>query len=47
VKRKRKTTGTMRWSHILTDEILYLIVGYDLGITFRLFEILKIIEGRK
>jgi hypothetical protein len=37
----------VRWLHIPIDDVLYLVIGYDLGITFRLFEILKIIEGRR
>jgi hypothetical protein len=44
---KRVKKRVARWSHILINEILFLVVGYDLGVTFRLFEILKIIEGRK
>jgi len=33
--------------HIVISELLWLAVGYDSGITFRLYEILKLLEGRK
>jgi hypothetical protein len=43
VRRKR----VMTVDHTIINELLWLAVGYDAGITFRLYEILKLLEGRK
>ncbi len=37
----------MKVDHTLISELLWLTVGYDAGVTFRLYEILKLLEGRK